>query len=93
MQSDGTELAGFITNPSWTNYLQKMAEDGTWGDHLILLAAANCYECDILVVSSTPSHDCPITPVPPISSAVLLILGHIVEEHYVSLRPLRGGNH
>lgn len=88
--SDGTELAGFITNPSWTNYLQKMAEDGTWGDHLILLAAANCYECDILVVSSTPSHDCPITPVPPISSAVLLILGHIVEEHYVSLRPLRG---
>lgn len=70
-----------------------MAQDGKWGDHVILYAAANCYECDIHVISSVPSHDCIVRPDPPISDAAQLVLGHVVEEHYVSLKPSLSGNH
>ncbi|KAJ7370337.1 hypothetical protein OS493_032835 [Desmophyllum pertusum] len=38
--------------PSWGDYLQSMEKDGTWGDHLILHAAANCYKTRIHVISS-----------------------------------------
>ena len=94
MQSDGTELAVFIDRfASWTEYLHEMAQDGKWGDHVILFAAANCYECDIHVISSVPSHDCIVRPDPPISDAAQLVLGHVVEEHYVSLKPSLSGNH
>mgnify|MGYP000603929201 FL=1 len=96
MQSDDTELAGFIVTdgfPSWTEYLGKMAQDGTCGENVILFAATNYYKCDIRVISSFPNHDCTIKPVQPISDAVQLVLGHVVEEHYVSLRPSMSGNH
>ena len=70
-----------------------MAQDGKWGDHVILYAAANCYKCDIRVISSVPSHDCTVSPDPPISDAAQLVLGHVVEVHYVSLKPSVPGNH
>ena len=95
MQPNGTELSDFLDKkryPSWTEYLKDMAKDGNWGDHVILFAAANCFKCDIRVISSVPNHDCIISPVPPISDAVQLVLGHVVEEHYVSLRPSMTGN-
>lgn len=85
--ADGTELAVFIDRfASWTEYLHDMAQDGKWGDHVILFAAANCYKCDIHVISSVPSHDCTVRPDPPISDAAQLVLGHVVEVHYVSLK-------
>ena len=97
MQSNGTELAGFVIEdrfPSWAEYLQKMAQDGTWGENVILFAAANCYKCDIrvIILNSVPSYDWTVRPDPPISDAVQLVLGHVVKEHYVSLIPTMPGN-
>lgn len=86
--SDGTEFASFLDThrfPSWAEYLQRMAQD-EWGDHIILSAAANWSQCNIRVISSVSSHDVTISPFHPNSDADVLVLGHVVELHYVSLR-------
>ncbi|XP_067055135.1 uncharacterized protein [Acropora muricata] len=62
-----------------------MAQD-EWGDHRILFAAANWSQCNIRVISSIPSHEVTISPLHPNSDADVLVLGHVVELHYVSLR-------
>jgi len=65
-----------------------MSKDGTWGDHLVLLAAANYYRTDIRVISSL-GRDVLISPDRPVNTSPL-VLGHIHEEHYVSLHPKQG---
>ena len=73
--------------PTWTEYLQKMARDGTWGDHLILETAARHLNCVIHIISSHPEFDVKIGP--DLNSTTCdvaeLLLGHIYEYHYVSL--------
>ena len=65
-----------------------MQQDGTWGDHVILYAAANCYETCIQVISSLQHHgDLTIRPDRPVKSTKPLVLGHVHELHYVSLQP------
>ena len=65
-----------------------MQQDGTWGDHVILYAAANCFETCIDVISSLPHHgDLTIRPDRPVDSTKPLVLGHVHELHYVSLQP------
>jgi len=66
-----------------------MEKDGTWGDHLVLRAAANCYKTPIRVISSV-GCDLIINPDGPIDNTSPLVLGHIHEKHYVSLRPRQG---
>ena len=66
-----------------------MEKDGTWGDHLVLLAAANYYRTHIRVISSL-GRDVFISPELPTANTVPLVLGHIHEEHYVSLQPKQG---
>ena len=69
-----------------------MNKEGTWGDHVILVAAANCFECVVRVVSSLPDcDDIIIRPCEPDGDAVQLVLGHVFEEHYVSLLPCGPG--
>ena len=63
-----------------------MAKDGTWGDHLILHAAANYYKTRIRVISSL-DRDVIISPDHPVANTNQLVLGHIHESHYVSLQP------
>ena len=90
LQQDGTELFNFVDgHQSWPAYLRNMAADGTWGDHVILHAAANCFETCIHVISSL-SHDVTIHPEHDVSSSSQLVLGHLHEHHYVSLRPKQG---
>ena len=67
-----------------------MKKDGTWGDHVILHAAANCYKTSIRVISSlgcdvtiNPSH-------PSFVNTSTFVVGHIHEKHYVSLRLKQG---
>ena len=67
-----------------------MAKDGTWGDHVVLFAAANYFQTAIRIISSLdreivvhPEHAV-AEPTPP------LVLGHIHELHYVSLQPRKG---
>ena len=92
-QPDETELFNFVDGySSWKEYLQKMNEEGTWGDHVILIAAASCFGCVVRVVSSIPNcNDIIIRPNGPVCDAVQLVLGHVFEEHYVSLRPCEPG--
>ena len=70
-----------------------MSADGTWGDHVILHAVANCYETCIHVISSlSPNHDVTISPEQKrdVESSNRFVLGHLHEHHYVSLRPKPG---
>ena len=85
-QTDGTDLFNFVHGySSWADYLRSMEKDGTWGDHLILLAAANCYKTPIRVISSL-DRDITINPDHLVGNNSSLVLGHIGEKHYVSLR-------
>lgn len=87
---DETPLFNFVSGySSWADYLQSMSKDGTWGDHLVLLAAANCYQTPIRVISSL-GNEIVINPEHPVANLNPLVLGHIHEEHYVSLHPRQG---
>ena len=90
LQQDGTKLFNFVDgHKCWSDYLRNMAAAGTWGDHIILHAAANCFKTCIHVISSL-SHDLTIHPEHDVSSSSQLVLGHLHEHHYVSLRPKPG---
>ena len=57
LQPDGTDLFHFVQGcSSWDAYLRSMMTDGTWGDHVILHGAANCFDTCIHVISCLPHH-------------------------------------
>jgi len=90
VKDDGTALEHFVDGySSWLDYLQSMEKDGTWGDHLILLAAANHYQTHIHVIDSL-DRETFINPVGSVVNTNPLVLGHISELHYVSLLPRSG---
>ena len=90
LQADGTDLCNFVHgHETWDDYLTYVEQDGAWGDHLILCAAANCFETCIHVVSSL-HNDVVIRPHSPVDESKPLVLGHIHEVHYVSLQPIQG---
>ena len=78
----------FITD-AWPTYLQNMAKNGTFGDHLTLQAAADLFNVEFNVISSLgPAATTVISPQNsvPISS---FYIGHFAEgdgEHYVALQ-------
>ena len=74
---------------SWHDYLQSMAKDGTWGDHLVLLAAANYFQTPIRIISSL-EREIVVQPDNVVVNMHPLVLGHIHEFHYVSLQPKQG---
>jgi len=68
-----------------------MEQDGTWGDHVILYATANCYKTYIDVISSQSNHrDLTIRPDGDVISTNPLVLGRVHKVHYVSLQPKQG---
>ena len=93
MQADGTELFHFVDgHSSWNAYLTSMVTDGTWGDHVILQGAANCFKTCIHVISSLPHHhDVTIWPEYDVTGRNRLVLGHVHGLHYVSLIPRKRG--
>ncbi|XP_027055671.1 uncharacterized protein LOC113682710 isoform X1 [Pocillopora damicornis] len=88
---DGTDLFHFVDrHTTWGGYLTGMEQDGTWGDHMILWAAANCYQIAIHVISSLPGYsEVIIKPDCPFDQSKHLVLGHVHEVHYFSLQPLQ----
>ena len=65
-----------------------MGQDGTWGDHLTLIAVANMYHVSIVIVSSIEDIQ-PIVINPESGqSEGTILLGHIAELHYVTLQPV-----
>ena len=92
MQLGGpSELFHFISHryPSWKGYLKGMRQDGTWGDHMMLVAVANKFKTCIRVLN-TKSEEIKITPECVVDNSKMLVLGHVQELHYVSLRPKQG---
>ena len=75
--------------PSWREYLQSMAKDGTWGDHVVLFAAANYFQIPIRIISSL-DREIVVHPEQAVADPTPLVLGHIHELHYVSLQPRKG---
>ena len=69
-----------------------MMTDGTWGDHMILHGAANCFKTCIQVISGLPHHgDVMICPQYDVTGSTRLVLGHVHKLHYVSLIPRKRG--
>ena len=66
-----------------------MAKDGTWGDHVVLFAAANHFQTPIRIISSL-DHEIVVQPDQALANTNPLVLGHIDELHYVSLQPRQG---
>ena len=66
-----------------------MAKDGTWGDHVVLLAAANYFQTSIRIISSL-DREIVVHPEQSVADPTPLVLGHIHEFHYVSLHPRQG---
>ena len=85
-----TFLCHFVHgHETWADYLTYMERDGARGDHLILCAAANCFEICIHVVSSL-HDDVIIMPHSSVDESKPLVLGHIHEVHFVSVQPIQG---
>ena len=93
VDNDGFPLQEHLVDTefaSWQEYLQYIARKNTFGDQLILFAAANLHNVDIQIISTLgagaqhvfhPSLSIPVATVYP---------GHFAEnhgEHYVSLVP------
>ena len=75
-------LPSFVSNyPTWHAYLDALRQDGTWGDHLTLMAAANVYHMSMTIVSSV--EPVVIDPATNTSQGTIL-LGHIAELHYMT---------
>ena len=94
-QADGTHYFKFTHGyKKWSDYLKEMRKDGTWGDNIMLIAAANLYRWPIKVITSLPHNkEILIMPVQVPDKHVVdnpLVLGHIAEDHYVSLAPVQG---
>ena len=66
-----------------------MVKDGTWGDHVVLFAAANHFQTSIRIISSL-DREIVVQPDHALANTTPLVLGHIHELHYVSLQPRQG---
>lgn len=77
--------------PDWDAYCDYMNHDGVWGDHFTLLAAAERFNCKIVVISSVEAAE-GVDPFTIISAkrpekGRIYYLAHLHELHYTSLEP------
>jgi hypothetical protein len=73
---------GFYSgSESFEEYIEKIAEDGTWADHPTLEALSRAIGKSIHVVAPYVDHDVIIQPHLPSR----IYVGHIPEQHYVAL--------
>ena len=85
----GTPLRFFVYATTWEEFCNNAAKEGTWGDHLTLMAVANVYNVKILIVSSI-ADDNYITEISPDRKESApppkqVILSHFAEYHYGSV--------
>ena len=74
------------TEHSWQDYLQRMSNQGTWADAIIIQAVANCLNLSIHIIESNPAFS-PVTIVEPMNMTdvtLRIYIGHVDEIHYVS---------
>ena len=83
-------LPSFVSNyPTWHAYLDSMRQDGTWGDHITLMAAANVYHMSITIVSSIEDSEPVVIDPATGTSQGTILLGHLAELHYMTLQPVQ----
>ncbi|EGC31761.1 hypothetical protein DICPUDRAFT_156339 [Dictyostelium purpureum] len=86
---NGETLSDFVTTNSWEEYCDSMSKNGTWGDHLTLVAAAEIYKKNISIISSVESQSSSFIEITPsIKCENGILLSHFSEFHYGSLCPL-----
>ncbi|EGC32921.1 hypothetical protein DICPUDRAFT_81296 [Dictyostelium purpureum] len=86
---NGETLSDFVTTNSWEEYCNSMSQNGTWGDHLTLVAAAEIYKINISIISSVESQSSSFIEITPsIKCQNGILLSHFAEFHYGSLCPL-----
>ena len=66
-----------------------MAKEGTWGDHMVLFAAASYFQTAIRIIRSL-YQEIVVHPEHAVADPTPLVLGHIHQLHYVSLQPRKG---
>ena len=74
------------TEHSWQDYLQRMSNQGTWADAIIIQAVANCLNLSIHIIESNPAFS-PVTVVEPMNAtdvSLRIYIGYVDEIHYVS---------
>ena len=81
----------FLGDIPFSTYIQKMRTDRNWGDHLVLVAAANIYNRVIRVVNHTNTSTF-IEPHPEFrnlnSVNSNIVIAHLPEQHYRATRQL-----
>ncbi|EGC38426.1 hypothetical protein DICPUDRAFT_76029 [Dictyostelium purpureum] len=84
---NGATLSDFITTNSWEEYCNNMSKNGTWGDHLTLVAAAEVFKRSISIISSVESQSSFFIDITPKSKEDdnAILLSHFAEFHYGSL--------
>lgn len=71
---------------SWQDYLQRMSNQRTWADAIILQAVANCLNLSVHIMELNPALS-PVTVVEPVNvtaDSLRIYIGHVDEIHYVS---------
>lgn len=91
---EDTALSDFLERDcfsTWEGYCEYMARDGSWGDHITLIAMSEIFRCTIAILSSVeindPNNQTPLTIIRPVLSKPerLALLCHWHESHYGSL--------
>jgi hypothetical protein len=96
VDDEGTATLGdFIDRdqfPKWATYTTYMSRNGTWGDHITLLAAAEVYGVNIGIISNVDDNGTGnyVTSIHPRSKkpTKTINLSHWHEMHYNSLYPI-----
>ncbi|XP_066288417.1 uncharacterized protein [Branchiostoma lanceolatum] len=84
---DPCRVADFVDGQDLDGYLQHMGQEGVWGDHLTLLALTNCLHVRVQIMPSSSGNPIILRPSGVASSTDVILLGHIAEEHYLSVEP------
>jgi len=92
--SGTTTLGDFIDRdqyPKWMSYVSYMSRNGSWGDHITLVAASEVYGVKIGIISNVEDHGAGqyLTYILPrnIKPTKSVNLSHWHEMHYNSLHP------
>lgn len=90
---NGAPLSCFIYDETWDEYCDKVARNGTWGDHMTLVAIANVYNLKIVIISSVEgdNYTTEVYPDPPLQGREPprnITIFHFAERHYGSVVPL-----
>jgi len=76
-------LKEFVHDKTWEQYCNDMARDGTWGDHLTLIAATELFNIKVIIISSVPGDNYVVDINPEFSKPRrIVMLSHYAEYHY-----------